>query len=167
MALSAHDVAAELRDRLPGLPKKKLHKLLYYCQGHHLAVFDEPMFREAVMAWDMGPVVGQLWRAEDDAGPRGRRQEVPERELNTIGYVVSRYGGLTGADLEILSHGQELATPARPGSTGRRSRYVTSSAAEVRRCRNVLAAWLAGSEDRLRSAAIVDDIAAMRVMLAQ
>jgi len=45
MSASAHDVAAALRDRLPGLPTKKLHKLLYFCQGHHLAVKGEPLFR--------------------------------------------------------------------------------------------------------------------------
>jgi uncharacterized phage-associated protein len=65
MTVSAHDVAAVLRDRLPGLPVKKLHKLLYYCQGHHLAAFDEPLFAETISAWDMGPVVGSLWSREN------------------------------------------------------------------------------------------------------
>jgi uncharacterized phage-associated protein len=64
MTVSAHDVAAALRERLPGLGVKKLHKLLYYCQGHHLAVFEEPLFRETISAWDMGPVVGTLWKQE-------------------------------------------------------------------------------------------------------
>ncbi len=36
-ALSAHDVAAQVRQRVPGVGTKKLHKLLYYCQGHHMA----------------------------------------------------------------------------------------------------------------------------------
>jgi uncharacterized phage-associated protein len=54
MPVSAHDVAAVLRARQPGMPAKKLHKLLYYCQGHHLAVFDEPLFAETVSAYDMG-----------------------------------------------------------------------------------------------------------------
>jgi hypothetical protein len=66
MVLSAHDVAAELRRRMPGLPTVKLHKLLYYCQGHHLADLGEPLFAETVTAWDMGPVVGELRRAEKD-----------------------------------------------------------------------------------------------------
>jgi uncharacterized phage-associated protein len=39
---------------------KKLHKLLYYCQGHHLATFGLPLFDESISAWDMGPVVGTL-----------------------------------------------------------------------------------------------------------
>jgi uncharacterized phage-associated protein len=105
--VSAHDVAVELRRQLPGLPSKKLHKLLYYCQGHHLAHFDEPLFTESVMAWDMGPVVGQLWRAEKDGRPPARTQPLDAGQLNTVGYVVSRYGRLTGHDLELLSHAED------------------------------------------------------------
>src|SRR2546421_7872466 len=106
MALSAHDVAAVLRDRLPGLGTKKLHKLLYYCQGHHLAAFDEPLFEETISAWDMGPVVGTLWKAEKDDAAPPVRAPLGEAELNTIGYVLSRYGALTGHDLENLTHSE-------------------------------------------------------------
>ena len=66
MAATAHTIAAELRRRLPGLGAKKLHKLLYYCQGHHLATFNRALFDETISAWDMGPVVGTLWRQEKD-----------------------------------------------------------------------------------------------------
>ncbi|MGH3907861.1 MAG: Panacea domain-containing protein [Pseudonocardiaceae bacterium] len=96
MTLSAHDVAAVLRDRLPGLPTKKLHKLLYYCQGHHLAAFDESLFGESISAWDMGPVVGTLWYEEKQGAAPRTRHEMNEAQLNTIGYVLSRYGALTG-----------------------------------------------------------------------
>jgi hypothetical protein len=60
-------------------------------------------------AWDMGPVVGTLWREEKEGvSPEGRRPPVPlgEAELNTVGYVVSRYGALTGKDLENLTHSE-------------------------------------------------------------
>ncbi|MGH3764224.1 MAG: Panacea domain-containing protein [Pseudonocardiaceae bacterium] len=118
MTLSAYDVAAVLRDRLPGLPVKKLHKLLYYCQGHHLAAFDEELFSETISAWDMGPVVGTLWKADKHgAAPRVHR-ELNEAELNTVGYVLSRYGALTGQDLENLTHGEE---PWRLADSGRRT----------------------------------------------
>ena len=55
----------------------------------------------------MGPVVADLWRAEkrDTASPL--HQQLGNAELNTVGYVLSRYGGLTGKDLEILSHGED------------------------------------------------------------
>jgi len=116
MAVSAHDVAAVLRERLPGLGTKKLHKLLYYCQGHHLAAFDEPLFVETISAWDMGPVVANLWKDEQRGEVRAAR-ELTEGQLNTIGYVLSRYGALTGRDLEHLTHVEtpwQLANSRRP-----------------------------------------------------
>src|SRR5437773_7443863 len=106
MALSAHDVAAALRERLPGLPTKKLHKLLYYCQGHHLAAFGEPLFFEAICAYDMGPVVVTVWKDEQHGDVPPDRARLSEAQLNTVGYVVSRYGALTGRELEILTHGE-------------------------------------------------------------
>lgn len=106
MAVSSHDVAAALRARIPGLPIKKLHKLLYYCQGHHLATFGQPLFEDTISAWDMGPVVGTLWYAEKQGTPPSTRPELPEGALNTVGYVVSRYGQLTGKDLEHLTHSE-------------------------------------------------------------
>ena len=123
MPLSACDVAAALRDRLPGLPTKKLHKLLYYCQGHHLATFGEPLFSETISAWDMGPVVGALWYAEKQGNISKVHREMDEAQLNTIGYVLSRYGALTGQDLEHLTHSEEpwkLAdSERRPGESAR------------------------------------------------
>lgn len=122
-AVSASDVATELRRRLPGLPTKKLHKLLYYCQGHHVAAFDEALYVETVSAWDMGPVVGQLWKAESSEPSVREPGEVAltESQLNTIGYVVSRYGALSGRDLETLSHNEAPWRDAnlrrRPGSS--------------------------------------------------
>ncbi|PZS28792.1 MAG: hypothetical protein DLM59_14005 [Pseudonocardiales bacterium] len=107
MRVSAYDVAVALRRRVPGLPTKKLHKLLYYCQGHHLAAFGEPLFDETISAWDMGPVVGKLWRREKDAEAFPVPAELTEPQLNTVGYVLSRYGGLTGLDLEHLTHSEE------------------------------------------------------------
>jgi uncharacterized phage-associated protein len=105
--IQARQVAAELRRRLPGVGVKKVHKLLYYCQGHHLATFDEPFFIESISAWDMGPVVGQLWKSEKDHGITIEDSVLDESVLNTVGYVVSRYGALTGDDLERLTHSEE------------------------------------------------------------
>ena len=41
-----------------------------------------------------------------------------EAELNTVGYVLSRYGGLTGRDLVNLTHSEE---PWRRADSGRRA----------------------------------------------
>lgn len=104
--VSVHDVAREIRSRLPGVGAKKLHKLCYFCQGHHLATFDAPLFTEAIQAWDMGPVVKALWVAEKVGVSAPESKDLTEAQLNTIGYVLSRYGRATGRDLEILSHNQ-------------------------------------------------------------
>lgn len=139
MPVSAHDVAAVLRDRLPGVPAKKMHKLLYYCQGHHLAAFDEPLFVESVMAWDVGPVVGSLWFDEKNVEGPPPPADLTEAQLNTIGYVLSRYGALTGRDLENLTHSEppwRTADSHRPaGQSARieldwmRSYFATDGAA--------------------------------------
>ena len=105
--VSAYDVAAELRRQLPGLRTKKLHTLLYYCQSHHLAHFGEPLFAESVIALGMGPVVAQLWKAENDGRLPDAAQALGAGQLNTIGYVISRYGRLTAHDLELLSHAED------------------------------------------------------------
>jgi uncharacterized phage-associated protein len=117
MTVSARDVATVLRARLAGLPTKKLHKLLYYCQGHHLATFDEPLFEETISAWDMGPVVGTLWYEEKHDQAPARPADLDEAQLNTVGYVISRYGALTGLDLENLTHSE---SPWRRADQGRR-----------------------------------------------
>lgn len=106
VTLSAPDVAAALRSRHPGIGRLKLHKLLYYCQGHHLATFGEPLFGETVSAWDRGPVVGSLWHAEKHDSPRSSAASTAdETQLNTVGYVL--YGRMSGADLERLTHSED------------------------------------------------------------
>ncbi|MGH3766827.1 MAG: Panacea domain-containing protein [Pseudonocardiaceae bacterium] len=163
MTLSARDVAAALRDRLPGLPTKKLHKLLYYCQGHHLATFDEPLFSETISAWDMGPVVGALWHEEKHGDVPRVHREMDEAQLNTVGYVLSRYGALTGKDLENLAHSEEpwqLADSGRrPGESARikpewiKQYFRTSGSADEEEDDVLLDSaavtqWLQGAENR-------------------
>jgi uncharacterized phage-associated protein len=162
MTVSAHDVAAVLRARQPGLPVKKLHKLLYYCQGHHLAAFDEPLFSESIAAWDMGPVVGSLWFSERNGEHPPPPCELTEAQLNTIGYVLSRYGSLTGRDLENLTHGEppwRTADSRRPaGQSARiepewmRAYFATDGAAgtdqDVPLDAAVVAEWLSDAELR-------------------
>ncbi len=169
--VSAHDVAAELRRQLPGLPTKKLHKLLYYCQGHHLAHFGEPLFSESVMAWDMGPMVAQLWKAEKDARLPEVTKPLDAGQLNTIGYVVSRYGRLTSHDLELLSHAED---PWRAADASRAAggtvRIETDDIREFFRvaggperdlpwpAMEDIAGLVVGSEQRRASAPVPDDL---------
>ncbi|MGH3941853.1 MAG: Panacea domain-containing protein [Pseudonocardiaceae bacterium] len=170
---SAHDIATALRQRQPGMPVKKLHKLLYYCQGHHLAAFGEPLFGEHLEAWDMGPVVADLWRAEKHGSLPPPAQQLGEAELNTICYVLSRYGELTGRDLENLSHGEDpwlIADQGRsPGASARIdpeviTRYFRDHGEEEDDLDpDVVSAWLRDSAAaRLPGPGRVDSMTALR-----
>ncbi|MGX7681869.1 Panacea domain-containing protein [Jatrophihabitans sp. DSM 45814] len=44
------------------LSNLKLQKLLYYAQGHHLAMHDTPLFSDNIQAWIHGPVVPDVYR---------------------------------------------------------------------------------------------------------
>ncbi len=183
MVIRADAVAQALRSRLPGVPAKKLHKLLYYCQGHHLAVTDQPLFLDQVSAWDMGPVIGGLWRREREGDAPPASAALGERELNTVGYVVSRYGGLTGRDLERLTHAEppwRQADEARPahGSAviGQQSmqRFFADDVDEADSDgfaeQTQLRAWLAGAGVRRSSAtpdAAADDTDELRRRLGE
>lgn len=39
----------------------KLQKLVYYAQGFHLAICNDLLFPESIMAWEHGPVIPELY----------------------------------------------------------------------------------------------------------
>ncbi|MDR1325091.1 MAG: DUF4065 domain-containing protein [Treponema sp.] len=39
----------------------KLQRLVYYCQGAHLAFHGKPLFPEPIEAWECGPVCPPLY----------------------------------------------------------------------------------------------------------
>lgn len=179
-----HAVAAALRARSPRqLTVKQVHKLLYFCQGHHLADLGEPLFAETISAWDMGPVVGSLWSMERNRGEPKHHVALGEAQLNTVEYVLSRYGRLSGDDLENITHAQ---APWREADAERRSRGVKSvrleaaaltayfvearerEAHEIGLDEEEVRQWLAGAEARHAEAAppVPDDLDRIRAMLA-
>lgn len=183
MPVSARDVAAALRERHPGLGKKKLQKLLYFAQGHHLAVFGQPLFSDTIAAWDMGPVVPSVWKEEKDGDPWADEATAPplgEAELNTVGYVLSRYGNLSGKDLEDLSHSQapwkEANARRLPGTSVRIEQeaireYFAEAADDtdddgIRLDSDEVRDMLAGAEERLKHPLQEDDLDELRAMLA-
>lgn len=169
VAPSAHDVAAALRARQPHLGKVSIHKLLYFAQGHHLATFGQPLFRESIFAWDNGPVVSEFWKAEDADLSAPSPTELGEAELNTVGYVLSRYGALSPRDLINLSHSQD---PWKTADAGRRPRtskrieqawiadYFTGDEADqdlIPLDADEVNAWLADAAERRDRPGVPDD----------
>jgi uncharacterized phage-associated protein len=104
MLVSAHDVARELRDRLPDVGVTKIHKMLYYAQGWSLARTGEPLFSEHISAWANGPVVATLWHDEDKQLEIPPALELDEQQTAIVDEVIERYGHLTAAQLSEMTH---------------------------------------------------------------
>lgn len=120
--ISAHDVARELRARLSGddaQKKKKLHKLLYYCQAWYLAWTGQLLFREEIVAWKMGPVVRDVWVHERHrpGDPVPPPLELVGDQRSIVDYVLERYGSFTGGALEEMTHREAPWQEAWPDGT--------------------------------------------------
>lgn len=75
----------------------KLQKLLYFAQGHHLALYDEPLFEEPIEAWVGGPTVSSVWDAylpyiETGILEEGELPELSRRTEALLSHVYDRYG---------------------------------------------------------------------------
>ncbi|NUW31469.1 DUF4065 domain-containing protein [Nonomuraea sp. SMC257] len=142
MPASAHDIAAALRQRQPGLGARKLQALLYYAQGHHLSFFGRPLFENPISAWDTGPGVDALW---DDEGAGNVLVDLPdlgEAELNTVGYVLSKYGTLSTSELEARIRVESPWQRAAEGRAAGRNPRI-----ELERIREFFAAQAAKEND--------------------
>lgn len=110
---SAHDVASEIERRLPGVGSTRLHKLLYYVQGYHLAWEHGPAFSEPIEAWELGPVVAELWHDRKNARPTSKKRSdrppaaLPDSVRGITANVVSRLGDKSGAELIEATHAED------------------------------------------------------------
>lgn len=107
----------------------KLQKLLYYCEGYHLAYFDNNLIPEEFEAWVHGPVCREVYNTLKgssvlyaDLGFEGEHN--PETELNNIlsieqlqliTDVLSELSTWTGLELENATHNELPWREARKG----------------------------------------------------
>jgi uncharacterized phage-associated protein len=104
-------VAQVDEDAGDSLTNLKLQKLVYYAQGFHLALYDEPLFPERIEAWQHGPVVPDLYHAlkQFGADPVRLDWEVdPDRYTPEVtglmDEVYSVYGQFSAAQLRNITH---------------------------------------------------------------
>ena len=138
--VSAHDVARELRRRLPSAGIVKIQKLLYYCQGWHVARNREALFGETVEAWVNGPVVAKHWADEKHMRPQPEAKELDGSHLATIDYVVERYGRFPGKALIRMTH---LEDPWRALSESDNTDLVGTAEISL----DALGAWFSQDDD--------------------
>lgn len=90
----------------------KLNKLLYYAQGAYLARTGSPLFHNSIEAWQLGPVVPDIYRKYKVCGKMpiptsGDKLDLEcfsEDELEVLLDVMREYGKYTGATLVNLTH---------------------------------------------------------------
>lgn len=115
-------VRASTDDQITNL---KLNKLLYFAQGASLVRTGEPLFGDALEAWQYGPVVPRVYQkykvcgkapigtVDDDYSPK----RLTERETDLLLDVMREYGKYTGEALVSLTHkdGTPWSQCYRPG----------------------------------------------------
>ena len=133
--VSAHDVAAYILAKTPGMSTMKLQQLCYYSQGWSLAWDEEPLFNEPIQAWANGPVVYELFREHKgqfhvSEWQKGDPTALKPHQKDTVDAVLNAYGHLSGQQLSDKSHSEAPWMNAREGLTiGQRSdRKITPEA---------------------------------------
>lgn len=117
------------------ITQMKLHKLVYFAHGWHLALKDKPLIDETLQAWDYGPVVPSLYhefkhfRGKDITEPamdllpiQGSKFKVfvptvePDDQYtrDLLDRIIEVYGKFTALQLSAMTH-----EPSSPWSVAR------------------------------------------------
>ena len=94
-----------------GITPLKLQKLVYYCQGFHLAMFDQNLFNDEIQAWLHGPVVEDLYHHFKSAGdnivepPHDINLDLfTSEQLELLDEVIESYGQFSAWRLRNMTH---------------------------------------------------------------
>lgn len=88
----------------------KLQKLLYYAQGCYLALTDNPLFKEDILAWEHGPVVNEVYQKYKINGARGIQydekfcENIDEQTQNILKQVYEVFGSYSAWALRNKTH---------------------------------------------------------------
>ena len=96
------------------LTSMQLLKLVYISHGWNLALYDRPLVREAVEAWDYGPVIADLYHGVKRWGAGPVRERLPgyfaspdgfsPKDKGLVSSVLAAYRHLDGLELSNLTH---------------------------------------------------------------
>ena len=96
------------------LSNLKLQKLVYYSQGLHLVLFNEPLFEEEIYAWTYGPVVPDLYHAYKGYGASGipadeefSPSSIESETIELLDEIYEAFGQFSALHLMRLSHSDQ------------------------------------------------------------
>jgi uncharacterized phage-associated protein len=94
-----------------GISNLKLQKLMYYAQGFHSAIFDNPLFSEEISAWAHGPVVEGLYHQYKHHGSNHipvtqdfNKESLTKNEFELIEEVFDVFGQYSAWKLRNMTH---------------------------------------------------------------
>ncbi len=96
-----------------GISNLKLQKLLYYAQGCFVALCgaQKPLFKEKIYAWDLGPVVPEIYRTYKEHGrnalPIKERPILDEDVVAFLNRTYEVFGKFSAWKLSQLSHRED------------------------------------------------------------
>lgn len=96
-----------------GISNLKLQKLLYYIQAYHLVFTGNPIFEDAIEAWEYGPVVPDVYKYYKSYGfdllpvPPDKIQIDNVDSIGVISSVLSTYGDRTAMELVYKTHTED------------------------------------------------------------
>lgn len=94
-----------------GLTNLKLQKLAYYAQGFYGAIYDKPLFEDAIEAWMHGPVIPSLYQEYKHCGSNPipynqSKYHLTNDEMELIQEVYDVYGQFSAWRLRDLTHNE-------------------------------------------------------------
>lgn len=92
----------------------KLQKLMYYCQGYSLVLFDEVCFSEQMQAWDHGPVCCTVYNHFKPFRSSTIKIDLSidylaklgEKITRVIDFVLNEYGAIPAVQLRNMTHNE-------------------------------------------------------------
>jgi len=96
----------------------KLQKLLYYAQTWYLVNFEKPLFSEKILAWDLGPVVREVYQEFKKYGGspiningksiiKNMTEKIQEDTKDFLEEFYDIYIGLSAHELVNMTHNEE------------------------------------------------------------
>lgn len=95
-----------------GISNLKLQKLLYYAQGCYLALYDEPLFDDDILAWKHGPVVENIYYEYRNFGSEFidfdgiASSEFSKEAENVLVWVYNEFAQYTAWKLRNMTHSE-------------------------------------------------------------
>lgn len=94
------------------LTNLKLQKLLYFAQGEYCKITGDPLFSESIEAWDLGPVVRDVYNQFKTCGSfpitvfdlPSPEIKLEEEQANFLDQIWENYGKFSAAFLVNLTH---------------------------------------------------------------